>query len=114
VRADAAPAGFSARLVCTAEPKYALCIVPIAAHPGSRLTYAEVNVLSQPPFLRSIGTKATFSEEKSLEPKLRIGFIADGPGKGKVVVQVRAVVCSTGAACPHFSRVIETLVTVPP
>ena len=111
--ADEIPPDFSARLLCKAERKYALCVVSVSATPGSRITYAEANVLAQPPFLRSVGTKATFSEEKMLEPKLRIGFVADGPGKGEVVVQARAVVCAN-KSCPHFAKVIRSVVIVPP
>jgi hypothetical protein len=110
-----APPGLKTTLLCAGDKSIALCTVVMDSTPGSRITYAEVNLLKEPAFLQAANKRSTFSEEKSIRPKLKLLFVPKAPGTGQVIAQVQAVVClNNGQACPHFERVLTGTVTVPP
>jgi hypothetical protein len=110
-----APPGLKTTLLCAGDKSIALCTVAMESTPGSRITYAEVNLLKEPAFLKPANKRSTFSEEKSVRPKLKLLFVPQAAGTGQVVAQVQAVVClNNGQACPHFQRVLTANVSVPP
>jgi hypothetical protein len=108
------PRDFSASLVCRAERSFVLCLVPVSATPGWHLKFAEVNLLTEPPFLKAVARKSKFDEEKASRPDLRLGFLVKQPGSGDISVQARVLVCSeTNGWCDHLAKVIKAVVTVP-
>ncbi len=108
------PPQLSAELKCAASKQVVLCTAPIVSTPGSRITYAHLRLLKGPDFLRPVGDRSSFSEEKSVRPKLKLLFVPSGAGSGHVVAELQAVVClNNGQACPHVKRVLTAAVSVP-
>lgn len=108
------PAGFSAGLRCMTGKGIALCIVKADATPLSHVTYAQANIVSAPAFLQAIKTQVEYRQESGgLQPEMKLGFRATGKGRGELVVEVKAVVCTdAGTACPHFKRIVATTVSI--
>ncbi|HVY25556.1 MAG TPA: hypothetical protein VHB79_03365 [Polyangiaceae bacterium] len=109
------PKDFSAELVCRAERTYVLCLVPVSPPLGWRLNFAEINLLKEPSFLKSVATRATYKPETQRKPNLKLGFVTKQAGTGEISVQARALLCSeSNGWCDHLAKVITTSVTVPP
>jgi hypothetical protein len=112
LRADAPPE-LRSTLKCAGSKQLVLCTAPIASTPGSRITYAQLNLLEGPKFLRAVSPKSSFSEENATRPKLKLLFVPSGVGDGTIVAELQAVVClNNGQACPHIKRVLSAPVSV--
>jgi hypothetical protein len=107
-------ADIDARLRCSAQPSYVLCLLPITPSPGGRVTYAEAKLVRTPSFLAPVGGIAPYtSETVAVTPTLKLGFVAKQAGTAELVVLVRAVVCARSALCPHRNKVVRTTISVP-
>jgi hypothetical protein len=111
-KADVAT-GFTARLACQAGSSYVLCTIPMSVDARARITYAQARILSVPKFLEHVGGTPTFDEGMQRVPRLNVGFVTRGGGSGHIVVEARAVVCQDNPSCPHVSKVVSAVVTVP-
>jgi hypothetical protein len=108
-----APPELDAQLKCEGTKQIVLCTAPLSSTPGSHITYAHLSLLSQPAFMRPLRTSSSFSEDKSVRPKLKLLFVPSGAGSGQVVAELQAVVClNNGQACPHVKRVLSAPVRV--
>jgi hypothetical protein len=108
------PKDFDASLVCRAERSFVLCMVPVSPPPGWRMTFAEANLLKEPPFIKSVATRSTYKPETQRKPNLKLGFVAKQPGTGEIIVQARALLCSEATGwCDHLAKVVTATVTVP-
>jgi hypothetical protein len=108
-----APPELSARLKCEGTKQIVLCTAPIASTPGSHITYAHLTLLKQPEFLRVVSGTSSFSEDKSVRPKLKLLFVPSRTGEGQILAELQAVVCKdNGQACPHVKRVLSASVQV--
>jgi hypothetical protein len=108
-----APPELHAQLKCEGTKQIVLCTAPIVSTPGSHITYAHLNLLKQPEFLRVVSGQSTFSQDKSVRPKLKLLFVPSRAGTGHIVTELQAVVCKdNGQACPHVKRVLSAPITV--
>jgi hypothetical protein len=94
----AEPPQLAAELSCRPEaaPGRVLCELRFSAPPSARIVWADALVTEAPAFappLRARVSPGRFSDAAGTEPKLSLAFVATAPGRGRLAVLARAVVC---------------------
>jgi len=114
-RADAPPPQLDVDMRCKVEGTAVVCHVTAKPSILAHVTYARVDLVQAPPFLKVVVGSVDYSDSRDKQQRLNLAFIAKRGGTGDIVAKVQAMVCADdGSSCPALSRAVTARVKVGP